>query len=330
MRQTSEHALNRHAAQKFAWQGSVRFSGGDEPPEFWTHLAQVLSAAAPTEQRTLLHSLAARLSLGHEGCVRALAVRYEQGDHVVASLNSQGEPSYLAYRVRHHGVCPRLVTLELLAQLLHPHFLRQLTDLQTLLPRSGEIAFVNSEAPSIPEGPYAVQVTSDVPSIVNTPEWKRYRCTAEVPVPQGPAVDDFAHHLRALEWAIFRIENNWGNLSLRAALRSVIRDMRLVVIVARHEKGGIQTSYLAPNGPLMPDWAALNQFQPSHEEATLCALDELDAGQLSSIWRSAGLLINSLQGLTPFSPIRAPSGLDKQRNESGATTHPSIDLLRGE
>lgn len=300
VRQTSEHALNRHETQKFAWQGSARFGRGDEPPEFWDHLAQVLSAAVLTEQRTLLHSLVARLSLGHEGCLRALAVRHERGDHDVASLNNKGEPSYLAYRVRHQGVCPRLVTLDLLAQLLHPYFLRRLTDLdlQTLLPPSDEIAFRDPKAPPIPEGPEvpdAAQATSNTPSILDIPEWQRYRCTEEVPVPQGPAVDDFAHHLRALEWAIFRIENNWGSLSLQAALSGVVRDMRLVVIVSRHENGETQSSYLGPDGPLPPDWAALSQLQPSHEEAALRALDELDLAQLSSIWRSAELLTNSLR-----------------------------------
>lgn len=265
IRRTTDHPLVRapdHKRTNFL--GSVVFASYSEPPDFWSHLAHVLATGRPCPERTLLEDFIARLSDGHERCLKALRGHYDRGDHGLGSLNGLEDSRHIAFHAREHGVCPRLLTLDLVTYMLRPQFLSRKTRLEVFEPRAshGRVDWLHAAF-----GPV---------SIFGSPEWRQYRSIREsrVVFPRAAALEDFTHHLRALEWALMRREclgHASGHVSV--ALEDIARDLQQVIVSSGCADGETRHAYFAATGAL-PDWDALSVRVPSHVRDTPSALAE--------------------------------------------------------
>jgi len=264
IRRTTDHPLTRahpdHKKMKFL--GAVVFASYSHQPDFWSHLAHVLAAGVPSPERALLEDFIARLSHGHEACLQTLRGHYDRGDHGLGSLNGLEDSRYIASHVRGGGVCPRLLTLDLVTYMLRPHFLSRKMRLEVVEQRTshGRVDWLHAAF-----GPV---------NIFESPEWRQYRGAygSTMVFPRTAALADFAHHLRALEWALMRRECvGKASRHVSVALQEIASDLQQVVVSSGCTDGETRHAYFAATGA-SPDWEALSTRVPSHAQDTPGAL----------------------------------------------------------
>lgn len=259
------HMLNRSHRSRQICRGCADFAPGSMAADFWAHLAHTLSTGERGPERALLEDFLERLAIGHEDCLKELEHRYAAGYHFVPEYDEFDDNRYVAYRLRHEKVCPRLVTFDFVACLLRPHFLQHDLARHVLVYRSiqRQVKWVHAGF-----GPV---------NILSSPEWRQYVCTHDVRgvFPRKAHSEDFAHHLRALEWALFRKEGLAYELGrIQPAAIEIAKDLQLVVIAVRRDDGGASRTYFDDTETLLPDWGALARRRPSHAGDSFHALKD--------------------------------------------------------
>lgn len=264
---TPDHLLNRIHGQALTCQGSARVEQGRQVPEFWAQLAHVLAdwqQSAHHAQRFLLQALIARLSRGHETCLEALVEHIRAGGSYTSRFDNPESALYAAYHLRDAGVCPRLVTFDLLTRMLRPPFL---------------CGRVYMEAGSTRPRVHWVHAACGPVNILASPEWRfqpRIHGGAVPMFPAGEALENFARHLLAVEWAFFRAECQGAQPQLIVpALEAIVNDLDLAVVMLDCSNGETKCCYLAPASPPFPDWGALVGRHPTHASSSSRALLEL-------------------------------------------------------
>jgi len=92
--------------------------------------------------------------------------------------------------------------------------------------------------------------------------------------PRTAALEDFAHHLRALEWALMRWECvGKASRHVSVALQEIAGDLQQVVVSSGCTDGEMRGTYFAATSA-SPDWEALSARIPSHAQDTPRALAE--------------------------------------------------------
>lgn len=108
-------------------------------------------------------------------------------------------------------------------------------------------------------------------NILSSPGRRQYVCAHDVRgvFPRKAHSEDFADHLRALEWALFRGEGLADDLErIQSVATDIANDLRLIVIATRRSDGRTSCAYFDETETLLPDWSALARRWPSHAEDT--------------------------------------------------------------
>lgn len=260
---TTEHPLNEGYQPHLVYRGSVEFELGSKVPDFWAHLTYLLSTGEDGPERTLLEDFLKRLSVGHEDCLQVLEDQYAAGAHLAVLYDPYDDRQYLAYRLRKRGVCPRLVTFDLVTFLLRPSFLHHTAGWHALTYRTGRsrVGWVHAAF-----GPV---------KILESPEWRQYICTYDPGwvFPKKSGYEDFAHHLRALEWALFRKERRSAELGpIELTANDTVRDLQMVVIGCESREYRPYCTYFDGDEASCPDWSTLSNRYPAHANDSFRAL----------------------------------------------------------
>ncbi|MDP9607243.1 UNVERIFIED_ORG: hypothetical protein J2W38_007064 [Variovorax paradoxus] len=282
IRQSTDNWLTRHHERHrhLRFVGQARFATYSAPPDFREHLAHVLATGARGRERLILKDFIARLSRGHERCLEALRKGYDRWDHLVAVEKSPTDSDYIAYHLRAHDVCARLVTLDLVTRMLRPHFLCEDRRLEVAERRS---------SPGLDTWQHAALRHQD---LFGSHEWHPYKWAYQSTLvfPQDAEVQHFAHMLRAIEWAFFRRESRGHDAKpIDVALNGILNNQRMVVVTAEGVEEDFQGreliyTYFSPDGADVPDWGALAERDPLHVKRGVRVLDEIRTYDLPSRW----------------------------------------------
>lgn len=258
---TQSHDQHRH----LRFVGQARFASRSAAPDFQTHLAHVLATGTRGRERLLLKDLIARLSHGHERCLEDLRKRYERWEHLAMTGNCFTDADYIAYGLGTHGVCARLVTLDLVTRMLRPHFLCAGHRREVVERRSRP-------------GPDAWQHAAlRHQDLFGSHEWNPYKWTYQATqvLPQDAEVQHFARTLHTIEWAFFRCESlGHESKPIDVALKDILSDQQMVVVTAE----GVEENFLGRELLYMyfstddadaPDWAALGCGRPTACESEI-------------------------------------------------------------
>ncbi|WP_171022471.1 hypothetical protein [Variovorax sp. 3P27G3] len=267
LQETTEHLLNQTHQSRQVCRGQSDFSADSSYPDFWGCMAHVLSTHEYSPEQALVSNFFGRLKNGHEGCLKRLKDRYDEGDHCVPSFDGFDDNQYIAYRLRRCGVCPRLVTFELLQHLLSPNFVRNKITMGAISSRS-----------PFHEKKNWPPIWIWMKNIPRSNEWdeRSFSSSARRVLPPLARKLLFEQHLRALEWALFRKEGFAGELGrIGLAANEIVCDFRLVVVSTKRYDGGVSHTYFDSEESARPDWSALTKQRPSHINDSFQALKDV-------------------------------------------------------
>ncbi|MDP9973735.1 hypothetical protein J2W39_004998 [Variovorax paradoxus] len=282
IRKSTNNWLTQHHEKyrQLHFAGETRFAPYSASPNFRAQLAHVLATGSRGRERLLLKEFIARLSHGHERCLEKLHRCYDRWDHLAMVENSPMDSDYIAYHLREHGVCPRLVTLDLVTRLLRPHFLCADRRMDVLERRASPGRDVWQHAALRTQG------------LFGSHEWHAYKWAykSTLVFPHSVEVEHLSHILRALEWAFWRRESRGhGPKPIDVVLNEIVFDQQLVMVraeeVDKDFRGGeLLCTYFSPDGVDPPAWDALTVGDSLHVRRTLRVLDEIRTSDLPSRW----------------------------------------------
>lgn len=275
IRQTTDNVLTRHhgAFQSMRFLGKAKFVSLSKKPNFWTHLAYVLATGGSGAERTLIESLISRLAHGHEHCLSALKACYDREDHLHWGPGAPKESDHVAFHLRGHGVCARLLTFDLLTRMLCSEFLCQTKR------KSGV------QQPEAPRPEDWMHAGLRPYRLFESNEWNAYERSYDVTLvsPYSSQLTHFTHTLHELEWAFFRREClGHGSRSIDHVLHEILFDQHLMSVMAQTPGGQGRESemlyvYFGLDGGATPDWGELARRDPSHAQRTARVLKEIKA-----------------------------------------------------
>lgn len=281
-RQTTDNLLTRHHPEhrEMRFLGEARFACYSRRPHFWGHLAHVLSTGVKGPERSLIEGFISRLSHGHEDCLGSLRKCYGRQDHLSFAPETFHEDDYIAYHLRDHGICPRLLTLDLVTRMLRPQFLCQMQRRKGAEDRAGKGRDNWLHAGLRPRG------------LFESHEWLPYerKYEATLVYPHSSELEHFTHHLNELECAFLRRERQGhGSKRIDHAMHDVLFDQRLVSVAATQpdrdgHAGQLLYTYFSAKGGQSPDWGELAQRDAGHAQRTANLLEEIRVSDLKPTW----------------------------------------------